>query len=243
MTTDKLMKLLNSLASVLVVLAMTPAFAADELKAVRIGDAEVFYEYRQNETGIAILTLIAQVAETNNSLRGLKNTDRRRLGKLGQLIYQCKLMLYKSGKNDPEVDAKQPFLISRNYSLFTGVELSLVADERVGIQAQALQAVDNESLFTPSLGKGDTHKGMWQTVERGSAINLKQLNVNVLNESDLIQTSESIDIIVRFPVFQLKQPVSQWSYNFNLKDFKLAIRHIDENCTSDKLMELSKQKT
>ncbi|MCP4392048.1 MAG: hypothetical protein GY802_27395 [Gammaproteobacteria bacterium] len=237
------MKLLNTLASIFIVLAITPAFAADQLKAVSIGDAEVFYDYRQNETGMAILTLIAQVSETNNSLRGMKNTDRRRLSKLGQLIYQCKLMLHKSGKNDPVVDAKQPFLISRNFSLFTGVELSLAAGERVGIQAQALQAVDDKSLFTPTLGKDDTHKGIWETVGEGAAINLKQLNVNVLNETNLIQTSESIDIIVRFPVFQMKQPVSQWSYNFNLRDFKQAIRHIDENCTSARLMELSKQKT
>ncbi len=234
------MKLIDTLVFALVALAMTSAVAADEVKTVSIGNAEVFYDFRQNETGIAILTLIAQVAETNNSLRGLKNTDRRRLGKLGQLIYQCKLMQYKFGNGDTEADAKQPFLISRNYSLFTGVALSLAADERVGIQAQALQAVDDESLFTPSLGKDDTHRGMWETVEQGAAINLKQLNVNVLNDTDLIETSESIDIIIRFPVFQLQTPVSQWSYNFDLKDFKQAIRHIDENCTSVKLMELSK---
>ncbi|MDH3761550.1 MAG: hypothetical protein OEU50_11260 [Gammaproteobacteria bacterium] len=237
------MKRLKTLAFVLAALVMTSAAGATDVKSVSIGDVEVLYDYRKNETGIAILTLIAQVAETNNSLRGLKNTDRRRLGKLGQLIYQCKLMQYKSDKNDSAGDAGQPFLISKNYSLFTGVELSLAADERVGIQAQALQAVDDESLFSPALGKGGTHKGMWETVAQGSAINLKQLNVNVFSESDLIETSESIDIVVRFPVFQLKKPVSQWSYNFMLKDFKQAIRHIDENCTSARLLELGKRKT
>lgn len=237
------MKLLKILTSGLAALTMSSVLAADEIKTVSIGDAEVYYDYRQNETGIAILTLIAQVAETNNSLRGLKNSDRRRLGKLGQLVYQCKLMLHRSGKNDPVADAKQPFLISRNYSLFTGVDLSLATNERVGIQAQALQAVDDESLFTPALGEGDTHKGMWETVGEGSAVNLKQLNVNVLNESDLIEAAESIDIVVRFPVFQLKKPVSQWSYNFMLKDFKKAIQHIDQNCTSARLLQLEKQKT
>lgn len=234
------MKRLKTLAPVLTALAMTFAAGAAEVKTVDIGGVEVLYDYRQNETGIAILTLIAQVAETNNSLRGLKNTDRRRLGKLGQLIYQCKLMQYKAGKSDPAGDAGQPFLVSKNYSLFTGVELSLEANERVGIQARALQAVDDESLFSPSLGKGDAHKGMWETTAQGSAINLKQLNVNVFSESDLLQTSESIDIVVRFPVFQLKKPVSQWSYNFALKDFKQAIRHIDENCTSARLLEFGK---
>jgi len=236
------MKLFEILTFGLAALTMTSVFAADQSNTVSIGDAEVYYDYRQNETGIAILTLIGQVAETNNSLRGLKNTDRRRLGKLGQLIYQCKLMQYRSGKNDVAVDARQPFLISRNYSLFTGVDLSLAADERVGIQAQALQAVDDESLFTPALGKGDTQKGMWQTVGEGSAINLKQLNVNVLNQSDLIEAAESIDIVVRFPVFQLKKAVSQWSYNFMLKDFKKAIQHIDENCTSARLLQFDNQK-
>lgn len=76
-----------------------------------------------------------------------------------------------------------------------------------------------------------------------SEINLKQFNVNVLSETDLIETSESIDIIARFPVFQVEKPVSQWSYNFNLKDFKQAIQHIDENCTPIKFMALIKQET
>jgi hypothetical protein len=37
--------------------------------------------------------------------------------------------------------------------------------------------------------------------------------------------------------------ILQWSYHFNLKDFKQAIQHIDENCTPIKFMELIKQKT
>ena len=237
------MKLINTLISTLFVLTISSVFAADEVKTVKIGDSEVFYDYQPIETGGAILTLIGQVSETNNSLRGLKNTDRRRLSKLGQLIYQCKLMLYKPDKGDGTIDAKSPVLISKNYSLFTGVDLPLGADERVGIQAQALQAVDDDSLFTPTLGDRDTLKKLWETVSDGSAINLKQFNVNVLQDTDLIETSESTDIIVRFPVFQVEKPVSQWSYNFNLKDFKQAIQHIDENCTSVKLIELIKQKT
>lgn len=237
------MKLINTLISTLFVLTISSGFAADDVKTVKIGDSEVFYDYQPIETGGAILTLIGQVSETNNSLRGLKNTDRRRLSKLGQLIYQCKLMLYKPDKGDGTIDAKGPVLISKNYSLFTGVDLPLAADERVGIQAQALQAVDDDSLFTPTLGDRDTLRKLWETVSDGSAINLKQFNVNVLQDTDLIETSESTDIIVRFPVFQVEKPVSQWSYNFNLKDFKQAIQHIDENCTSVKLIELIKQKT
>ena len=237
------MKLINTLISTLFVLTVSSVFAVDEVSTVNIGDAEVISNYQTTETGMAILTLIALVSETNNSLRGLKNTDRRRLSKLGQLIYQCKLMLYQPNKNDPGVDAKTPILSAKNYSLFTGVDLPLGASERVGIQAQALQAVDDDSLFTPSLGKGETHKGMWGTVGDGSPFNLKQFNVNFLKETDLIGTSESIDIKVRFPVFQLEKPVSQWSYNFNLKDFKQAIQHTDENCTSIRLMELVNQKT
>ena len=62
-----------------------------------------------------------------------------------------------------------------------------------------------------------------------------QFNTNVIN------SAESIDIMIRFPVFQLEKPVSQWSYNFNLKDFKRAVQHAEENCTPVKFMELIKQ--
>jgi hypothetical protein len=237
------MKLTNTLIFTLCALTISSVFAADEVKTLNIGAAEVSYSYQPTDTGVATLTLVALVSETNNSLRGLKNVDQRRLSKLGQLIYQCKLMLYKADKSNPVIDAKDPFLISKNYSLFTGVDLPLAADERIGIHAEALQAVNDASLFTPTLGDGDALKKKWETVGEGSAINLKQFNVNVLHETDLIETAESIDIVARFPIFQLEKPVSQWSYNFNLKDFKQAIQHIDENCTPLKFMELINQKT
>ena len=234
------MKLINTLIAALIALTFSSVAAAAEVKTAAFGDAEVVYNYETTETGVAILTLIALVTETNNSLRGLKNTDQRRLSKLGQLIYQCKLMFYKPANSEPAIDANDPILTSKNYSLYTGVHLPLTANERVGIQAQALQTVDDDSLFSPTLGDSDTHKRMWETVGEGSAINLKQINLNFLKEIDLIAASESIDIFVRFPVLQLEKPVSQWNYAFNLKDFKQAIQHIDENCTQVKLMELIK---
>jgi hypothetical protein len=237
------MKLAKALISALLVLTISSEVTADEVKTVNIGAAEVFYNYQPTDAGVATLTLVALISETNNSLRGLKNLDQRRLSKLGQLIYQCKLMLYKADKDDRNFDAKDPILVSKNYSLFTGVDLPLAADERLGIQAEALQIVDDESLFTATLGDGDTLKKFWGIQGEGSAINLKQFNVNVLNETDLIETSESIDIVARFPIFQLKKPVSQWSYNFPLKDFKQAIQYIDENCTPIKFMELINQKS
>jgi len=237
------MKLISTLVSTLFFLTISSVFAADEVKTVNIGDAEVFYEYQPTETDVATLTLIAQVSETNDSLRGLKNTDRRRLRKLGQLIYQCKLMLYKSGKSNLTANGKAPVLISKNYSLFTGVDLPLAADERVGIQAAALQAVDVDSLFSPTLGGKGMLKKTWETLGEDSAFNLKQFNVNVLQETDLIETSESVDIIARFPVFQVEKPVSQWIYNFNLQDFKQAIQHIDENCTPVKFRQMIERKT
>ncbi len=237
------MKLISTLVSTLFFLTISSVFAADEVKTVNIGDAEIFYEYQPTETDVATLTLVAQVSETNDSLRALKNTDRRRLRRLGQLIYQCKLVLYKSGKSNLTADGKAPVLISKNYSLFTGVDLPLAADERVGIQAEALQAVDVDSLFSPTLGGKDTLKKTWETLGEDSALNLKQFNVNVLQETDLIETSESVDIIARFPVFQVEKPVSQWIYNFNLKDFKQAIHHIDENCTPVKFRQMIEQKT
>ncbi len=237
------MKLVHTLISALFVMTISSASAAGEVKTFSIGDTEVVYDFQPIETGGAILTLNALVSETNNSLRGLKNTDQRRLSKLGQLIYQCKLMLYKHDKNDHTISAKDPILVSRNYSLFTGVDLRLAREERVGIRAEALQTADDNSLFTPTLGSIDPLRKMWETVGEKAAINLKQINVNVLNESNIIETSDSIDIVARFPIFQLEKPVSQWSYNFNLKNFKQAIQHIDENCTPTRFLELIKQKT
>ena len=237
------MNLTNTLISALFLLTISSAVAADEVKTVNIGAAEVFYNYQPAVEEVATLTLVALISETNNSIRGLKNLDQRRLSKLGQLIYQCKLMLYKADKDDHSFDAKGPVLISKNYNLFTGVDLPLAADERMDIQAEALLTVDEESLFTATLGDKDTHKKIWGTQGEGSAVNLKQFNVNVLNETNLIDASESIDIVVRFPIFQLKKPVSKWSYNFRLEDFKQAIQHIDENCTPIKFMELINQKT
>lgn len=237
------MKLFNTLTSTLFVLAISSVFAADEVKTISIGDAEVFYHYQSLETGGTVFTLSALVSETNNSLRGLKNRDQRRLSKLGQLIYQCKLMLYKAEKSDRTTDEKDLSMVSRNYSLFTGIDLPLATGERVGIQVEALQAVADSSLFTPTLGNGDAIKKQWESMGDGSKINLKQFDVNILNETDLIETSESIEIVARFPIFQLEKPVSQWSYHFNLNDFKQAIKYIDENCTPTGFIALTKQET
>lgn len=232
------MKPIHGLIPALLLLVHSPLFAADEIAPVRFGDAEVFYDFEQKASGMAILTLSALVPETNNSLRGLKNSDRRRLSKLGQLLYQCKLMLYKTQKSAALTNSKDPILISKNFSLFTGVNDNLSVDERMGIRVQALKSVDDGSLFTASLGRGDPQTGVWETVGENVAINLKHFDVNLLNESDVVQTSDNIDIIVRFPVFQVAKPVMQWSYNFDLRDFNQAIRHADANCTPARLVEL-----
>jgi hypothetical protein len=237
------MKFIGILISGFFVLTIAFIATADEIKTVNIGDAVVVYNYQSAGDNGVTLTLNALVSETNGSLRGLKNTDQRRLRKLGELIYQCKLLLYRSNKNDRSIDVDAPTLISRNYSLFTGVDLSLTADERVSIQAQALQTVDEASLFTPTLGNKDIHRKIWGNVGEGVAINLKQLNVNVLTEGGVIQSAENMDIIIRFPIFQMEKPVHQWSYNFNLKDFKQAVQHADENCTPAKFIELINQTT
>jgi len=236
------MKLISTLIATLFVLTFSSVYAVDEVETINIGVAEVSVNYQTTDTGVAILTLVARVPETNDSLRGLKNADRRRLSKLGQLNYQCKLMLYQSDKNKRTFDAKDLSLISRNYSLFTGVDLHLAADQRVGIQVEGLQAVDDSSLFTATLGNGEPLKKNWNSVE-SSAINLKQFDVNVLDEPELIETSESIEILIRFPIFQMETPVSEWRYNFNLKDFKQAIRHVDENCTPARFKTLIEQET
>ena len=235
------MKLISTLITGFIVLSLSFPAAADEIKTVNFGDAVVVYDYQPAGEEAVTLTLSALVAETNDSLRGLKNTDRRRLAKLGELIYQCKLLLYKSANGDPVVDPKAPILISQNYSLFTGVDQPLAANERVGIQAQTLQSVDVDSLFSPTLGGKDIHKNFWEDVDAGATTNLKQVSVNVLSENDAIKTAENIDIMIRFPVFQVEKPVSQWSYNFNLKDFKRAVQHANDNCTPDRFIALLNQ--
>jgi len=211
------------------------AAAADEVKSVDFGAATVIYDYQPAREGVATLSLNALVTETNDSLRGLKNSDRRRLGKLGQLIYQCKLLLYRP-QGGGEAEGMTPMLISRNYSLYTGVDLRLAEGERLGIKIRSLQSVDGESLFTPALGGGgDLQQEVWENVGDGPVIDLKQVNLNALSEGDVIATADNIDIILRFPIFQVQKPVNQWSYNFSLEDFRRAVRHADENCTPDRL--------
>ncbi len=227
----------------LVLLAVSPGVTAVEARVVEFGGAQVVYDYAVTDRGLATLTLIALVDETNNSLRGLKNSDPRRLSKLGQLLYQCKLMLYKSDRRSDSQQQRDPFLISKNYSLFTGVDLPLASDERIGIQALALREVDEGSLFSATLGERESAQRVWESVADGGIANLRQFDVNILKQSELIESSEAIDLVVRFPVFQLERPVSQWSYSFDVTDFKQAVRHADENCSPATLMQLVEQKT
>ena len=221
-------------------LALAVAFpaGAEEVKSVEFGAATVFYDYRPAREGVATLSLNAVIVETNNSLRGARNSDPRRLGKLGQLIYQCKLLLYAPQNAGSEPAAETPMLVSRNYSLFTDVDQSLAAGERLGIKVISSQPVDTASLFTPSLDGGEIQREVWKDVGDGAALDLRQVNVDALIENDMISNAESIDIVLRFPIFQLQKPVRQWSYNFNLADFRQAVRHADENCTPAGLREL-----
>jgi len=217
--------------------------AAEEVRSVDFGAASVVYDYQPAREGVATLSLNAVITETNDSLRGLKNTDPRRLGKLGQLIYQCKLLLYRpQGKKD-DSSSGVPMLISRNYSLYTGVELTLAAGERLGIRVRALQPVDSESLFAPSLGGDDPQQEVWEDVGDGSSIDLMQVNVDSLLESDIVHSADNIEIQLRFPIFQVERPVRQWSYSFDLRDFKRAVEHADANCTPESLARLIDQKT
>jgi hypothetical protein len=219
-------------------LAIALPAGAEEVKRVEFGAATVFYDYRPAREGVATLSLNAVIHETNNSLRGLRNSDPRRLGKLGQLIYQCKLLLYTPQDAGSDSAAETPMLVSRNYSLFTDVNLSLAAGERLGIKVISSQPVDTASLFTPSLDGGEIRREVWEDVGGGAAIDLRQVNVDALIENDMIGDAESIDIVLRFPIFQLQKPVRQWSYNFRLADFREAVRHADESCTPSRLREL-----
>jgi hypothetical protein len=233
------MKPIIALVCGCVISSVAPWSAADEVKSVAFGAASVVYDYQPAREGVATLSLNAVISETNDSLRGLKNTDRRRLGKLGQLIYQCKLLLYKPQDGGDDSTAKAPMLISRNYSLYTGVDLRLAAGERLGIRVRALQAVDSASLFAPTLGGDDPQQEVWQGVGDGAAIDLLQVSVDALLENDIIASADNIDILLRFPIFQVERPVQQWSYNFNLGDFRKAVAHADDNCTPARLAGLT----
>ena len=79
------MNFITRLLTGLAVLACPWVYAAERGVSVELGQAAVYYDYHATDTGTAVLTLNAVITETNDSLRGLKNTDRRRLGKLGQL--------------------------------------------------------------------------------------------------------------------------------------------------------------
>ena len=233
------MKALVLTLTTLFVLGAISAAGAVDVKSLQFGNTQVVYSYEITELEVTILTLNALVSETNNSLRGLKNSDRQRLSKLGQLIYQCRLMLRDPGDGSDITDV--PMLISKNYSLYSGVDASLASGERIGIRIEALRAIDDASLFSTSLGEQNAQQGLWETLREGAAIDLRQFDVNLLKESDVIESSESLDIIVRFPVFQLEKPVREWTYNFDLRDFRSAVRHIDENCSPASLTGLIDQ--
>lgn len=232
------MKPTSLLLAAAFLLAPALALAAEETAVVEFGAAEVYEDFQLTDSGVAILTLNAVISETNNSLRGIRNSDPRRLGKLGQLIHQCKLMLYRPADGKPADESKIPVLVSRNFSLYTGVDLELAAGERVGIRALALGAVDADSLFTPTLGKPARPQEAWQNLGEGPAVDLHQLDVSLLDDIELAPGIESIDIVIRFPVFQMQQPVNQWSYNFMLEDLRRALQYSDAQCTPARLTTL-----
>ena len=59
-------------------------------------------------------------------------------------------------------------------------------------------------------------------------------------DRDVIDSAENIEIVLRFPILQMHKSVHQWSYNFNLEDFKQAVRHVDENCRPETFLGLMK---
>lgn len=214
---------------------------ADEYKSVNIGDAKISYDYKPLDEGVATLVVTASIAETNDSLRGVKNSDQRRLSKLGHLEYQCKLLLYKPDKNDSVVNENDPILISKNYSLSTGVDVDLTSDESVGIQLLVLRINDSAKLFSRKLAGSSSTREIETYVGEGVPINMTRLTLTALNETDFLKSAETVDIDVRFPVFQLQKPVYRWHYTFSLADFGQAIVHVDENCTLNKFLDLLNQ--
>lgn len=214
--------------------------SAAEYKTLMIGNSEVVYDFMPLDKGIASLTMTATLSENNDSFRNTKNNDLRRLSKLGQLIYQCKLMLYQADQVKGINSSAAPILVSKYYSLLTNVDLQLNPNESVGIDVHALDIYDNNSLFTPTLGSQQNISFFRDSLEKGQSTNLKRLNLDVLTQKDIMGSAESVYIDIRFPIFQLNKAVNQWSYSFNVLDFKKAIRYIDDNCSHQKIMDLIK---
>ena len=77
------MMLIARLIGFCFVLILSFSSTAAEIKTVNYGAATVVYDYQKAGKEVATLSLNALITETNDSLRGVKNSDRRRLGKLG----------------------------------------------------------------------------------------------------------------------------------------------------------------
>ena len=229
------MRFVTLMITSLAIAALSCVANAANAKTLHFGATEVSFDYQTTKSGSTILALIAQLPESNDLLRGLKNTDQRRLSKLGQLVYQCKLLILSPGSGQWGSKAETPALTSRNFSLFTGVDLHLSVDQRIGIQVNALPAISESSLFNVSLANVNQQQTKFRTLGEGAALNLKQFDLDLVNDSDLFQTSESIEITARFPVFQMEEPVTEWRYQFDLTGFSRAIRYIDDNCTPSSL--------
>ena len=232
------MNILSNCIIVFILIMASFSLHANQYKSLTFGAAEVIYDFKPLEKDFATLTITASINENNDSYRNTKNSDLRRLGKLGQLIYQCKLLLYQT---DPVVrqDSKEtPLVISKYFSLLTNVDQRLPEDHSVGIDVHTLAAFDSASLFSPSFGTPQQDNNFSDTVKQGSIRNLKRINLDVLSQKDQLKDVESLYLDIRFPVFQLNQPVNQWSYSFNIQEFQKAISHTDEHCSLETILGL-----
>lgn len=211
---------------------------ADEFKTLAIGNAEVVYDFQPLEKGSATLTITASITENNDLYRNKKNKDSRRLSKLGQLIYQCKIMLYQPVQVEMVSSPDTPILISSNYSLLTNVNFQLNTNDSVGINVYTLDVIDEKSLFTPTLGNS-RHKNFFRDrIKIESVTNIERLNLDIFSKYNILKNAESVYIDIRFPIFQLNKTVNEWGYSFNVLDFKKAIQHTNENCSQKNIMNL-----
>lgn len=233
-------RLFKTLLIMLAALAPAP-LVAQQLMTERFGEAEVVYGYQPLKAGAATLTLTAIVNENNDALRGLRNSDQRRLSRLGQLIYQCKLLVNKPKQTDTVISSKDPILLSRNYSLVTGVDLALSEQDSVAVEIHVIPQIKDKRLFGRSMGGSHGSEVLETRVGQGRSLNMRRIDLDVLDESGLMASAESVDISVRFPAFQLQRPVHQWRYSFNMRDFGRAVQYADANCTIERLMELANE--
>lgn len=237
------MKLFFVVLSAMVSMFFSFTSIGDVIKSTNIGEVEITYSYEPLDEGRVSFSITSVLDEYDSPFRSILNKDQRRLSKIGQLIYQCKLMLYNTGVSQVITNDTDSVLVSRYFALLTNVDMELGKKDIVGVHVYAADEIaGKKNRPSPTVGIQEYLSADQGLIGQARALNLKKLNIDSLIQADIIGKADILNIDLRFPVFQLKKPVKKWTYEFELKNFKKAITHTDEQCTPQNLMGLIDKK-